>query len=395
MSGLIAEKLQQARRLVRESGVDVWMTVVRETAQGSDPVLPFLIEGGLTWTSALIVASSGRTVAVLGNYDADPLLASGHWDEVVPYVEGIRAPLLEVLDRLCGPAPRIAVNYSESDDKADGLTHGMYLQLQGLLMGTRFEDSLESAEPIVSALRARKTPTELSRIQSAIAHTDRLFQEIAAFAAIGKSEREVFDFVHRQMASRGLGHAWDASGDPIVNTGPDSMVGHGVPSATLEIAEGHVFHVDLGVVCDGYSSDIQRCWYVGREVPSEVERACAAVVGAISAGAVALQPGALGWEVDAAARRYLVAQGYPEYLHAFGHQVGRLAHDGGAILGPRWPRYGSLPTTPIAEHEVYTLELGVLVEGRGYFGLEEMAVVTADGCRFLTERQIAVPLLAG
>jgi Xaa-Pro aminopeptidase len=125
-----------------------------------------------------------------------------------------------------------------------------------------------------------------------------------------------------------------------------------------------------------------------------VARALGAVNAAIGAGAAALRPGALGHEVDACARQTVVEAGYPEYMHALGHQVGRRAHDGGAILGPQWERYGTTPSVPVREGEVYTLELGVLVEGRGYLGIEEMAVVTADGCRFLTERQTEMPLLA-
>ena len=52
---LQGEKLDQAARLVAEGGLDVWLTFVRETAHGSDPVLPLILEGGLTWQSALLV----------------------------------------------------------------------------------------------------------------------------------------------------------------------------------------------------------------------------------------------------------------------------------------------------------------------------------------------------
>jgi hypothetical protein len=67
---LHAEKLDQAVRLVAESGADVWLTFVRETAEGGDPILPLLIEGGLTWQSTLMIARDGRRIAIVGNYDA-------------------------------------------------------------------------------------------------------------------------------------------------------------------------------------------------------------------------------------------------------------------------------------------------------------------------------------
>lgn len=393
------QKIEQAKQLVRESDLDVWIVFVRETAEGSDPVLPLLVDGGLTWQSALLVSRSGESVAIIGNYDADPLASSGCWDKVVPYVQGITGPLLEELGRLVPPhtKPRLGINFSVDDVKADGLTHGMYLLLQSMLEGTRFAGSLVSAEGVAGALRSQKTADEVRRIRSAIKETDSLFVKIGEFARIGVSEAAVQRFVHSEIDRMGFGYGWERSGNPIVNSGPDSVVGHAAPSDSVDIQPGHIFHVDLGIVVEGYSSDIQRCWYVPRPdekgIPEDVRQALEAVNGAISAGAAVLKPGAEGWEVDQAARRSLVEAGYPEYLHALGHQVGRMAHDGGAILGPKWERYGKTPTMPIQEGQVYTLELGVDVPGRGYLGLEEMVLIGSDGPEWLTGRQTSIQLL--
>lgn len=234
-------------------------------------------------------------------------------------------------------------------------------------------------------------------MRGAITATEALFTEVSVFATPGRTEREIYDFLQSRIDALGLGYAWDRRGDPIVNSGPDSMIGHGIPSASIALAPGHIFHIDLGVIRDGYSSDIQRCWYVPQpgetELPADVRKALAAVTGAIEVGAQALKPGVPGWQVDAAAREFLTSAGYPEYLHAFGHQVGQVAHDGGSILGPTWERYGRTPYLPIRKDQVYTLELGVIVEGRGYLGLEEMVVVTEDGIDWLTEPQRTLPIL--
>lgn len=390
MSSLTRAKLQQAKCLVKESGLDAWLTFVRETSGHADPVLPLILEGGLTWASALIVTASGECVAVVGNYDADPLLASGDWDEVVPYIQDIREPLLKVLGAKLPPNARIAVNYSETDDKADGLTHGMWLKLRHILADTPFAESLETAEGFVGSLRALKTPEEIARMLRAVEETQRLFQEIATFARQGVSERQVYDMVHANMRQRGLGFSWDPTGNPIVNSGPHSMIGHGVPSDEIRLEQGHIFHVDLGVLADGYASDLQRSWFVGTSIPSDVSTAFNAVRSAIQAGLAVLRPGARGVDVDAAARASLVATGYPEYLHAFGHQVGRMAHDGGAILGPAWPRYGSSPFQPLQSGMVFTVELGVTLEDRGYLGLEEMLQLTDDGWQWLSTPQTEI-----
>lgn len=391
MGAIQREKLAQAVKLLDRSGADVWLTFVRETALGGDPVLPLLVDGGLTWQSALLVGKSGEKIAIVGNYDADPLIHSGDWDEVIPYVQGIREPLLRVLERIMPHGGTIGLNYSADDVKADGLTVGMLHVLQGYLEGSKF--NLVSAAKTVKAIRAIKTDSEVVAIRSALAETGRMFAEIVAFARPGVSERSVYDHVHRLATERGLGFSWDPVGDPIVNSGPNSMIGHGVPSASILIQAGHIFHVDLGLLKEGYASDIQRSWFVGDSIPKDVQRGFDAVRDAIFAGFEAIHPGVPGIEIDAAARASIVSSGYPEYLHALGHQVGRAAHDGGTVLGPAWERYGNTPFQPLEEGEVYTLELGVILENRGYLGLEEMVRVTATGCEWLMEPQTKMLLL--
>ncbi len=391
---LTHEKLEQASRIVRSSGVDAWVVLVRETATGSDPVVPLILEGGLTWISALVFTSNGNRHAIVGNYDAEPLIASGQWSTVVSYTEDFRPCFVEVLRNNVPPNGKIAVNYSVSDDKSDGLTHGLWLLLTETLQEAGVQASVVSAEELAQELRSCKTPAEVGLIRDAIAEGDDLFHAISEFAQIGVSERAVFNHVHGLMTQRGLGWAWDKSMDPIVNSGPDSMIGHGLPSDHIALEEGHVFHVDLGVMRFGYCSDVQRCWFVGQYVPDDVQTALAAVNASISAAASALVPGVEGWQVDDAARSTLAQRGYGEYHHATGHQVGRLAHDGGTILGPRWARYGRTPYGHVKPGQVYTLELGVLLPGRGYLGIEEMVLVTDDSCCFLTERQLFMPVLS-
>ncbi len=400
MSSLTRQKLAQAADLVRESGAHVWLTFVRETGEGSDPALPFICETGLVWISALMVGRDGRKVAVVGNYDADPLKHSGDWDEVIPYVQGIRTPLLETLESWIpeGEKPRIAVNFSEDDDKADGLSHGLFLLLTAHLAGTRFEGCLESAHNIVSRLRGIKTSEEIRRIRAAIAATDGIFATVPARLRLGLDERSLYDAIQTEIDANGWGYGWSRAGNPIVNFGPDSMIGHGVPSSEIVLNPGHLVHIDLGVIVDGYSSDIQRCWYVAKPgetgLPEDLANGLAAVTGAIQAGADLLKPGIAGYEVDAAARSSLVNAGYPEYLHALGHQVGRVAHDGGSLLGPRWERYGVLPDVPVEEGQVYTLELGVTIPNRGYLGLEEIVRVGAEGVEWLTSPQRVISVLS-
>jgi len=388
MSNLLQEKLDQAGAILQEKGVDAWLTFVRETSQVHDPCLDLILGLGLTWQSALIIGRGGQRIAIVGFFDTDNVRNTGGWTEVIGYHQSLREPLLDALKRL-DPA-QIAINYSENDPAADGLTHGMYLVLTGLLAGTPYADRLVSAEEIIGALRGRKSPGEIARIRRAIATTEEMFAALTPRLRPGLTEIEIAAILQADLAARGLEPAWGREHCPIVNAGPDSTPGHAAP-AHHRTQRGHLLHLDFGVKQDGFVSDLQRMWYFLDEgesgPPDEVRRAWDACWAALEAGRAALKPGVMGWEVDAAARSALVAAGYPEYQHGLGHHVGRTAHDGSTILGPRWERYGRSPYGAVEPANVMTLELGVAVPGRGYIGLEEDVLVTQMGAEYLSTPQ--------
>ncbi len=394
-SSIIQEKVAQAVDILEALEVDVWLTFVRETGEGGDPVLPLILGQTLTWQSALMVTRSGERIAIVGKFDDEAVRSTGVWTDVTSYVQSVRDPLVETLRHL--DPKKIAINFSKDDVKADGLSHGMFLLLQDYLADSPYVDRLVSADELVGALRGRKTAGEIERIRAAIATTCEIFDAVGKYARPGVTEQDVAHFMKKQTKQHGLGLAWDSKMCPIVNTGPDSMIGHGIPS-TLKIEPGHVFHIDFGVLQDDYCADLQRCWYVPKpgetRPPDAVCRAFDTVVAAIRAAAAVLRAGAVCWEVDAAARKTVVDAGYPEYQHGTGHQVGRSAHDGAGTLAPRWERYGQTPYKKAEVGNVFTLELGIEnVDGRGYIGLEEMVVVTADGCEYLSEPQTSLSLL--
>ncbi|MBI3864491.1 MAG: aminopeptidase P family protein [Planctomycetia bacterium] len=393
-SSLIAEKLEQAHQILGELGLDAWMVFVRESSHGGDPALSYIYDGAFTWQSALIVTRAGDRIAIVGKFDDGAVRATGVWTEVISYVQSIHGPLVETLRRI--DPQTLALDFSVDDYAADGLTHGMYLLLLKYLEGTPYAERLVSAVGVVGALRGRKSPNELARIEKAIETAQTIFDEVGRFAAPGKTEREVARFMQDAAARRGVGLAWSQP-CPIVNTGPHSMIGHGVPS-DLQIEPGHILHIDFGVQQEGYCSDLQRCWYVPRPgehaPPESAARAFEAVVQGISVAADRLKPGVEGWQVDQAARKIITAAGYPEYGHALGHHVGCTAHDGGGILGPRWERYGNTPFRKAEPGNVFTLEPSIEdAGGCGCLGIEEMVVVTDAGCRWLSDRQMTLPCL--
>jgi Xaa-Pro aminopeptidase len=385
---LVHEKLDQAVAILDEMDTGLWLTFVRETSQVPDPALNIVLGWDLTWQSALLVSRTGERVAIVGQFDADNIRRSGAYHTVIGYHEGLREPLLQVLQRL--DPQSIAINYSENDPAADGLTHGMFGVLRKHLDNTPYVQRLISAEHVIGALRGRKSPGELARIRRAIAATEGIFEQLTDHLQPGQSEQELADWVHRRVAQLELGFAWEPAYCPTFTAGPDSPYGHAMPGE-WRTGRGQTLQIDFGVKKQGFVADLQRTWYLLDEgeshPPAEVQRAFDAVRAAIQAGEAALKPGAIGWEVDAAARTAITERGYPPYQHALGHQMGRSAHDGSTILGPRWERYQDTPFGVVEPGNVFTLELGVRVPERGFIGLEEDVVVTETGCEYLSTPQ--------
>ena len=385
---LRAEKIAQAAALLPRQDLDLWMTFVSESANLPDPSLDLILGANVTWSSAFGIHRSGESFALVGSLDVANVESAGTFPHVTGYVGSIRDDLRAVLDRL--DPQRIGLNYSKSSPMADGLRHGLYLQLVDLLEGTPFPERFVSSEGLLADLRGLKTPTELSRIRSAVDLTIDLFGRVSDFMAVGRKEKEIAAFLLGEVDREGVGLAWDADHCPAVFTGPDSAGAHAGPT-DRPVEPGHVLNIDFGVRIDDYCSDLQRTWYFLRDgedaAPAEVERGFRTVVDAVQAAADFLRPGVTGLDVDTVARSYITDRGYPEYPHALGHQIGREAHDGGGLLAPQWERYGDIPHMEVRAGQVYTIEPRLPIENHGVATVEEIVVVTDDGCEFLSPPQ--------
>lgn len=393
---LIKEKIVQATAILREFHFDCWITFTRESAMNGDPMLPFLAPADLTWHSALIVSAAGDAVAIVGQYDKKMVEDAGAYREVIGYVEGITKPLQDVLKKM-NPST-IAVNYSKDSEIADGLTHGMYLTLVEILEGIGMNGRLVSAEPVVSALRQRKTPVELQLIREAIRHTEEIFQNVRALVRPGLSEEEIAQVMRDEVKTRGLELAWEPKVCPAIFSGPDTAAAHYHPT-TRRVAPGHVLNMDFGVKVNGYCSDLQRTFYVlkpgERAAPADVQKGFDTIVRSIESARQAMKPGVPCIEIDRIARETITAAGYEEFPHALGHQVGRFAHDGTALLGPAWEKYAKKPFQTLEENMVFTLEPRVTVAGKGVATVENMVVVTRDGAEYLSTPQEELWLVKG
>lgn len=374
---------------MRRSGVDAWLVVTREGTP--DPIAFDVAADHAVLRAACLFVDRGdhfERVAIVANFDTEPFEKSGLYARVVPY--GKEGAALALKAEVEGFNPKvIAVDMSRDEQLADGLTAGNLQWIRDVL-GPDYSKRLVSAEAMLVSFRSRKTPAEIAKMREVVKKTERILAEALSPALIvaGKTtEKDVADFIRARRREMRLGPSWEEDQDPNVMAGPAR--GHSAASnATIEA--GAVVRIDAGAEEDGYRSDIQRMAYVLRpgetEAPPEVQKAFDAVRDANRAAAAALKPGAKGSDVDAAGRRVIVDEGYPEYVHATGHPIGVFTHDLGPLLAPNWPdRYGKLGAYALERDQTFAVEpsleaeLPWLMGGKAGFGLEEDYLVTENG----------------
>jgi Xaa-Pro aminopeptidase len=329
-----------------------------------------------------------------GSNDAEGIRQTALYDEVIVYKGDFKDAMAEMLDK--HKVLKLAVNYSIDDVASDGLSHGLFLLLQDTVNRAEIKPEIVSAAPVISKLRGIKSSAEKQLIVESIQTAERIFQDARGFIREGVTEKQIHEFFTSRVKSYGVQPSWQASQCPGVMLGPKSVPGHNSPTEIIA-CKGDVMDIDFGVLQNGYCSDLQRTYYILEDnedkACEEVQRAFDTLKEAVKRAKEYMKPGVTGEEADSVARQYVESQGYPGWNYALGHQVGRMAHDGGMILAPRWERYNSRQVEqPMEAGMVFTLEPGIATS-RGYVGIEEMVYITEDGAEFLSTPQQEIYLI--
>ena len=142
------------------------------------------------------------------------------------------------------------------------------------------------------------------------------------------------------------------------------------------VQEGELVLIDAGAKLDGYCSDCTRTFAVG-EVSESLQTIYDVCLRGQQAGLDAVRAGATGREADAAARAVITDAGYGEsFGHGLGHGLGLLVHEA--------PTLRPESTDTLAAGNVVTVEPGIYLSGVGGVRIEDLVVVTDDGCEVLT-----------
>jgi Xaa-Pro dipeptidase len=228
------------------------------------------------------------------------------------------------------------------------------------------------AEPVIFALRAVKDEAEIAAMEKAVLVAERGIASLLPRIKIGMSEKQVAAMLTQELLTGG---AESLAFGPIVASGPNSASPHAWPTER-PLQDGDLLVIDWGVYIDGYPSDITRTFAVG-EIDAELKHIYETVKMANSVGKQTARPGATGQDVDRAARKVIDDAGYGEqFFHRTGHGLGLEVHEMPNIVE------GNLE--PLIPGNVFTVEPGIYLTGRGGVRIEDDVVITADGCRSLT-----------
>jgi Xaa-Pro aminopeptidase len=226
---------------------------------------------------------------------------------------------------------------------------------------------------LVERMRMIKTEEEIQQIKKSVLLNEQVFQAVHKTIAPGMTEIDIALDLEQTMRKMG---AESPSFETIVAFGSNAAKPHAVPTNRV-LQDGEIVLIDMGLVLDGYCSDMTRTVVVGKPKKKFLQR-LRVVRKAQLAGIKAIRDGAICREVDQAARKVIVDAGYGDFFgHSLGHGVGLAVHEAPG-LGPRNRK--KLQTGMIV-----TIEPGIYLPDWGGIRLENMAVVREDGCELLNE----------
>ncbi|MBS4176045.1 M24 family metallopeptidase [Lederbergia citrea] len=239
---------------------------------------------------------------------------------------------------------------------------------------SRFEGAaFHSAEAILHELRMIKDSKEIALLRTACELADFAVQTGVNEIAEGKSEVDIIAAIEYEVKKKGVS---GMSFDTMVLTGANAASPHGTPGQT-KIKKGDLVLFDLGVIYEGYCSDITRTVAFG-DVSAKQKEIYETVLKAEEAAVNAVKPGVLAKDLDLLARNIIGDAGYGDYFpHRLGHGLGIDVHE--------YPSMTATNELAIKPGMVFTIEPGIYVPGVAGVRIEDDVLVTDDGVEVLTK----------
>ena len=270
---------------------------------------------------------------------------------------------IERINEVIGEHTIKKLGFEEND-----MTYGDYLRYNEALHAV-----LVPMQAKIDAFRATKEPWEIELMRKAQAITDQTFSELCKIIQAGMTEKELEAELLYRLYKHG---AEGPSFDPIVVSGPNTSLPHGVPGER-KLEFGDFITMDFGCIYGGYCSDMTRTVALGF-VSEEMDKVYKTVLKAQLAGIAATKAGVAGRDIDGTARKVIADAGYGDYFgHGYGHSLGILIHEA--------PNANTRNDQPRPAGAVVSAEPGIYLPGKFGVRIEDVTVITETGCEVLTK----------
>lgn len=224
---------------------------------------------------------------------------------------------------------------------------------------------------LLGNLRLSKSLEEIDKIRTAGKIVDEVVEEVRKNARPGMTEIEIAAMMEFEMRKRG---SEGPSFETIVGSGPNSALPH-YNAGERRVNQGEFIVLDFGAIYKGYCSDTTRTLCMG-EPTDKMREVYNVVKEAQETGVRTVKPGIKAGEVDKAVRRHITDKGYGEYFtHRTGHGLGLEIHEEPYISG--------ISESILKPGMVFSIEPGIYIEGEFGVRIEDIVVVTEDGCERL------------
>ena len=362
-----AARIEKARRLMRENGIDAMVL------EGSTSMFYYT---GVRWgnserTFAVVIPQKGELAWVTPGFEEERAR------ELIPHPVDVRAWQED-------ESPYRLIASILRDRDATG-TIGMEERLRFFIFdGIRQElpqAKFVSATPVTAGCRMIKSPAEIALMQRANDITLAAIGATVKLLKAGMTNGEVSSAFGREVRSRG-----GVSDGALVIFGKYTAFPHGSVQPQ-RLTEGDVVLIDGGCTVEGYAADITRTTVFGTPT-ARMRQVWDLEKKAQSAAFAAAQVGATCESVDAAARKVITDAGYgpgykvPGLPHRTGHGIGLDGHE--------WTNFVKGNSTRLAPGMCFSDEPTIVNYGEFGIRLEDCLYITETGPKFFTPQSPSI-----
>lgn len=273
-------------------------------------------------------------------------------------------PLDDIVNKLNGRVVTMGIDESTS--------HVSFFGLEKQFSPHRLRSS-----SVIESIRRVKSASEIALMKDSQCINEEIFNTVLPRIRVGMSEREVQGMILTEIAKREEVDGYSFT--PIVAAGGNAWEIHHLPDHTM-IQRDDMLLIDLGVIYQGYASDMTRTVCMGNAT-EQMREVYSTVLQAQRVAISNMRPGAYSHDIDQAAREVISQAGHGRsFTHGLGHSIGLETHDPGLNLSP------FSANEELRAGMVFTVEPGIYIEDGFGVRTEDIVVVTEDGHENITQQ---------